>query len=229
MSFPNASVLPPHSPTPASPQRNENSETDYIYLYFVQICAQKQHGAGFSLRPPSMENITHSCYSSGHIPMSHSSLRALAPSSTAWRQSSPQEVLRDPGKKHLQWWMEIHQTDTKSTADKQHVTTRGHQEEMQKAAIRCYLAIMKQGQTQQPHCTHHSPYSSSGKVLFTYSSATHAKNITTVVSIKGANSKSSHLTKVNPPLLKSVWLCYCTNQHSLSTNKKKRIFKLLFK
>lgn len=93
VSFPNASVLPTHSPTPASPQRNENSETDYIYLYFVQICAQKQHGAGFSLRPPSMENIPHSCYSSGHIPMSHSSLRALAPSSTAWRQSSPQEVL----------------------------------------------------------------------------------------------------------------------------------------
>lgn len=227
MSFPNASVLPPHSPTPASPQRNENSETDYIYLYFVQICAQKQHGAGFSLRPPSMENITHSCYSSGHIPMSHSSLRALAPSSTAWRQSSPQEVLRDPGKKHLQWWMEIHQTDTKSTADKQHVTTRGHQEEMQKAAIRCYLAIMKQGQTHQPHCTRHGPHSSSGEVSLTAL----LPMLKTSPQLYRSKEQTANLhisLRLIPP--SKVCLALLLYKPTLFVHKqKKRIFKLLFK
>lgn len=122
-------------------------QTTFTFTLFrlVHIIArQKQNGEGFSLRSPSKWNMPHSRYSSGHIPMSHSSLRALAPSSTAWRQSSPQEALRDAEKKHLQRWMEIHHADTKNTADSRHVTTRGHQEEMQKAAIRCYLAITNQ-------------------------------------------------------------------------------------
>lgn len=85
--------------------------------------------------------------------MSHSSLRALAPSSTAWRQTSPQQALCDAEKKHLQRWMEIQHTDTKNTADNRHVATRGHQEEMQKAAIRCYLAI----KNQDGHTNHAAP------------------------------------------------------------------------
>lgn len=121
-----------HSPSLASPWRKEIRLHDCITFTFNRFTCRTalkiQHGARFSLKPPSAGNILHSPYSFGHLLARHSVSADL---------SSPIRALETAAascRRHFvvlgsRIWMGGCKKTLEHNADNSQVTTRGHQKE----------------------------------------------------------------------------------------------------
>lgn len=119
-------------------ERKTDCMTAFTFTFNRFVCRTAlkiQHGARFSLKPPSAENILHSPYSFGHL---------LARNSVSADLSSPICALETAAarcRRHFvvlgnRIWMGGCKKTPEHNADNSQVTTRGHQKRVRKQQLK---------------------------------------------------------------------------------------------